>query len=872
VLAELFHQASNPASLAGLELPEVLNWTGTVLNRVDRAGFFTAFEEHHAVQYFYEPFLEAYDPELRKQLGVWYTPREVVRYMVARVDRVLRDELGIADGLAAPNVYVLDPCCGTGSYLIEVLNLIAETLRGKGGDALTAQEIKRAAMERVFGFEILPAPFVVTHLQIGLLVQSLGAPFSDARKERAGVFLTNALTGWEPPDGSKPQIILAFPELLQERNAAERVKQAKPILVILGNPPYNGFAGLAVDEERDLSHAYRTAKRAAQPQGQGLNDLYVRFYRMAERRIVEKTGRGIVCFISNYSWLDGRSFTGMRERYLERFDRVWIDCLNGDKYKTGKLTPEGEPDPSIFSTEFNREGIQVGTAIALLARREKSRGTGSVRFRNLWGKEKRAQLLDDADRKLAPEYEELHPALELGFSFQPGAVESGYLSWPLLPELFPVSFPGVKTSRDDVVVDIDKERLVSRMKQYFDDELGDAEVRAIMPTAMTSTAGFDARKTRRHLVQRGFKPENIVRYCYRPFDNRWLYWEPETTLLDRKREEYFPQVFDGNIWIEARQRQPMEHFDRGYVVKVLADNFGNGLSSFFPLYLKAGGAPVTLFAKPNVRLAATPNVSKPVGTYLKSLGANPLDLFLHCVTVLQAPSYRSENAGALRIDWPRIPLPETKATLQHSAEIGRDLSALLDVEAPVKGVTTGSIRDELKQIGSITREGGGSLDPEAGGLDVTAGWGHAGKGGAVMPGKGKALERDYTPKERESIAAGAARLGLSGERAFKLIGERTLDVHLNDLAYWENIPARVWEYTIGGYQVIKKWLSYREREILGRALKMDEARAVTEIARRIAAILLMEPELDANYEAVKKSTYAWTSSRLESDSAPRAGK
>ena len=540
VLAELFFQASNPASLAGLELPEVLDWTGTVLNRVDRAAFFTAFEEHHAVQYFYEPFLEAYDPDLRKQLGVWYTPREVVRYMVARVDRVLREELGIPDGLAASNVYVLDPCCGTGSYLIEVLNRIAQTLREKGGDALTAQEIKRAALERVFGFEILPAPFVVTHLQIGLLLQSLGAPFSDAKKERAGVYLTNALTGWEPPDGSKPQMLLAFPGLLEERDAAERVKQAKPILVILGNPPYNGFAGLAVDEERDLSDAYRTAKRAAQPQGQGLNDLYVRFYRMAERKIVEKTGKGIICFISNYSWLDGLSFTGMRERYLERFDRISIDCLNGDKYKTGKLTPDGDSDPSIFSTEFNREGIQVGTAIALLTRREKSHGAQGVSFRNLWGKEKRAQLLDEADNPPAEKYEELHPALELGLPFQPGAVESNYLSWPLLPELFPVSFPGVKTSRDDVVVDIDKERLLSRMKQYFDPELADSEIRAIMPTAVRSTARFDAKKTRRYLVQRGFKPENIVRYCYRPFDNRWLYWEPEKKLLDREAWRIFP--------------------------------------------------------------------------------------------------------------------------------------------------------------------------------------------------------------------------------------------------------------------------------------------------------------------------------------------
>lgn len=364
VLAELFHQASNPASLAGLELPEVLDWTGTVLNRVDRTAFFSSFEEHHAVQYFYEPFLEAFDPELRKQLGVWYTPREVVRYMVTRVDRVLREELNLPDGLADPNVYILDPCCGTGSYLIEVLDRIAATLREKGGDALTAQQIKQAAMTRVFGFEILPAPFVVTHLQIGLMLQSLGAPFSDAKKERAGVYLTNALTGWEPPDGTKPQMLLAFPELLREREAAEHVKQVTPILVILGNPPYNGFAGLAVDEERDLSQAYRSTKRAPHPQGQGLNDLYVRFYRMAERRIVEKTGKGIVCFISNYSWLDGLSFTGMREHYLERFDRIWIDCLNGDKYKTGKLTPDGDPEYFLNRVQPRRDSGRDDHSVA----------------------------------------------------------------------------------------------------------------------------------------------------------------------------------------------------------------------------------------------------------------------------------------------------------------------------------------------------------------------------------------------------------------------------------------------------------------------------------------------------------------------------
>ena len=196
-------------------------------------------------------------------------------------------------------------------------------------------------------------------------MQALDAPLSDDETERAGVYLTNALTGWEP-SVQKP---LPFPELEEERDRADRVKQETPVLVILGNPPYNGFAGMAVDEERELSAAYRTTKRVRRPEGQGLNDLYVRFFRMAERRIAEKTGRGVACFISNYSWLDGLSFTGMRERYLEAFDVIRIDNLNGDKYKTGKTTPDGAPDPSIFSTPGDPVGIQVGTAITTLVRK-----------------------------------------------------------------------------------------------------------------------------------------------------------------------------------------------------------------------------------------------------------------------------------------------------------------------------------------------------------------------------------------------------------------------------------------------------------------------------------------------------------------------
>ena len=286
VLRALFQQISDPGRLQPLGLVEVLDWTATALNRVDRDAFFAKFGAGEAVAYFYEPFLQAFDPDLRKQLGVWYTPAEVVRYMVARVDKVLNDDLGIPDGLAGENVYVLDPCCGTGAYLAEVLRRIAANLESRGLGALTGARVKQAATQRVFGFEIMPAPFVVAHLQVGLTMQELDAPLSEDDDERAGVFLTNALTGWEPTV-QKP---LPLPELEEERERADRVKQETPVLVILGNPPYNGFAGMAVDEERELSQAYRTTKQVRRPEGQGLNDLYVRFFRMAERRIAEKTG------------------------------------------------------------------------------------------------------------------------------------------------------------------------------------------------------------------------------------------------------------------------------------------------------------------------------------------------------------------------------------------------------------------------------------------------------------------------------------------------------------------------------------------------------------------------------------------------------
>ncbi|NCC35433.1 MAG: DNA methyltransferase, partial [Chloroflexia bacterium] len=447
VLQALFSQISTPQRLRPLGLMEVLDWTGAALNRVERGAFFARFDTGHAVQYFYEPFLEAFDPELRKDLGVWYTPPEVVRYMVARVDAALRDELGVADGLADPSVIVLDPCTGTGAYVAEVLRQIAATLRAKGEDALLGQDVKRAALSRVFGFELLPAPFVVAHLQIGLLLQQLGAPLAD--DERVGVYLTNALTGWEPPDDPKQAVQLRFPglpELQDERDQAEQIKRGAPILVILGNPPYSGYAGIArIEEERDLSNAYRTTKHAPAPQGQGLNDLYVRFFRMAERQIVETSRRGVVCYISNYSWLDGLSFTGMRERYLEVFDRIWIDNLHGNRI-ISEYAPDGRTSETIFAIDKFTSGIRIGTAIVLMTKDGNHEGLSQaeVLYRDheeARAAARRAALLESLNAAaFADGYTSIVPALAIGLPLKPRLIGKDYLAWPQLPDVFPGYF------------------------------------------------------------------------------------------------------------------------------------------------------------------------------------------------------------------------------------------------------------------------------------------------------------------------------------------------------------------------------------------------------------------------------------------------
>ena len=472
-------------------------------------------------------------------------------------------------------------------------------------------------------------------------------------------------------------------------------------------------------------------------------------------------------------------------------------------------------------------------------------GGVSIQFRHLWGKNKRGELLETLGKPRGKIYETLKPAVQVGLPFLPSRTEAGYFKWPLLTELLPVSFPGVQDGprrgarRDGSRHARSAHGEILRRKNQ---RRGNQAHRSCAdgkdePFRCESGSQFSARA--------GNRRGRFVRFNYRPFDVRWLYWEPETKLLDEKRTDYLASKFLTGILHRRGSAKPERFFTAGNPRQRGCRHIIERGANFFPLQLCEATDTQSASVKETPDMFAfegggggddetKPNLTTAASTYLAKVEAKPDALFFHIVAALHAPDYREENAGALRQDWPRVPLPKSRKALLASADLGRQIAALLDTETPVPGVTQGKPRAELKPIAELSYTGTADFQ-------VTAGWGHAGQGGVTMPGKGN--NHRYAP--------------LTAAESMPAFGATTLDIYLNETACWRNVPERVWNYTLGGYQVLKKWLSYREHDLLGRALTADEAREFTHNARRIAALILLQPELDANYQGVKADTFTW---------------
>lgn len=892
-LAELYYEFQHPRRIQELGLRPHLDLATETLHRVDTGAFFHHFElpslkprdsestpeTTAAIVYFYEPFLEAFDPDLRKSLGVWYTPREVVRYQVRTVDRLLREELGCDRGFADDKVVVLDPCCGTGAYLIEVMRCMAEQLESEGATALMGQALLDAATRRFLGFELLTAPFVIAQLQMFLILSELGAKPTAAH--RPAVFLTNALTGWDGPE----QMKLHFPELQAEYDAAHAVKHSSRIIVVIGNPPYNRFAGVPLAEESDLVDHYKGIRR--DPKGrqvgpselytrwgvrkQLLDDLYIRFFRLAERCIGERAEYGVVSFISNYSFYTGRSHPLMRASLVSSFDEIWIDCLNGDKYKTGKVIPKGLPgegttDQSIFSTEHDPRGIQVGTGITtLLKRGGQPNGNGArlVHYRNYWGRSqgKRNALLSSfhlaewpASKKVAvaqtPEgprsFETFEPAEQSRWKLVPFSAQGGFDDWPALDQLFVIKLQGVNPNRglDGSVVEIDRAVLVNRMRDYFSDMTVE-RLTERHPVLMQNRARYDAEDVRTKLREKaGFDEKKIVQYVVFPLDQRWLYYETEEKFLNEARADLYANLRDNEFLVTVPE--PRKESETRPIVATTAFDLhlhDRGSVSFPVETIASDPTEGTLFASRTRGPRRHSNLAPSVWECLrqafdlkgdlsgKDARSLARDLARVAMAICHAPQYQFEHKESLAQDWAHVPIPKSSGIFRELVVSGDKLSILLNPIASSSVVLKDVLGQDLKQLAVPTKIGGKTVAESD--LVVEYSFFGAAQGGW------------------------RSRSASNNEPMHEAWGATTGDLYINDEVSFRHVPERVWRYELGGYPVIKKWLGYRDH---GRQpdipLTIPETNHLRGIVHRLAAILLLHSTLDSLYERACKDCFS----------------
>lgn len=763
LFAEVLHACLRPQLIRRCDLFPLLGAAASVLRRVDRPTFESLFDGA-ALEYFYEPFLAAFDPELRDRLGVWYTPTEIAEHQVARIHHELIHQLEIPDGLADESVLVLDPATGTGTYIAAVLRFLYRYHIDNGEPPTVASErVLAAATTRVVGFEILPAAFLVAHLNISRSLQALGVPLQDT--DRLRIYLTNSLQGWDPA-GEHPELVL-FPELEAELEAARSVKLQETVLACVGNPPYEGLASAASEEERRLVEpwiaplwpVWRVRKHR-------LNDHYIRFWRIAVERVARRTGRGVVSFITNRQWLGGRSYPAMRESILDDFDRVVIDDLHGSVHDRSH-----PGDQSIFTTDV-AAGIRVGTAIVTATRlldHTPGPATTSVFGREFRGSaaSKRDALRRYAEADLNDDLMARTPTASSAWRFTSDAGDD----YPAIDEYFDYYLSGVQPVRDEAVLSYDRDALTNRMTDYWDASISWPELVERHPGFGVERSGYNGPDTRARLLNGSrFRQERVTRYLHRPFDARWLYWEPEHGLLNRARPDLMPfwKAVDDQIALVLPQTPRRMGAARPLVAtQVPGFEAVDPNARVFPLWRPGDelGHDEDQLGHELESNVDGPNVRADWIAAARAVGLEGDDraiaaTLFHAILGVTASRAWLEVQPSAGGDFPSLPLPASSEGLNRAAAMGRRYAELVDPDARVEGVTHGSIRQELRGIGV----------PDSIATDPILEHGSLGRTGGRREGDD---------------------LLWAGESG------------------WRNIPEVTWAVHLGGFPPIAKMLSYR---------------------------------------------------------------
>ncbi|MCY3936268.1 MAG: N-6 DNA methylase [Chloroflexi bacterium] len=475
--------------------------------------FRSGTEQRDAVVHFYEDFLATHDPALREQRGVYFTPEPVVGYIVRSVDALLRSHFGRRDGLADRDVHILDPAAGTGSFLLRVLEQIYETMASQRGT--WPDYVRRQVLPRLYGFELLMAPYTLAHMRLALYLKKTN--FQLGEDDRLGIYLTNTL---DP--GRKVQQEMWDDYIATEAQAAAAVKNEKPIMVVLGNPPYSGHSANKGAWIRELLRDYYFVDGLplGEKNPKWLQDDYVKFLRFGQWRI-ERNGEGILAFITNHGWLDNPTFRGMRQSLLESFSEIYVLDLHGNSKKK-EVTPEGNKDENVFD-------IQQGVSIAFFVKQRGHTGPSRVFHADLWGLRKEKYAWLNAFDVTNTDWQEIEPQSPSYF-FVPFDYEGWreYEQGWNITDVFPINSTGIVTSRDNFVLDFDIEKLRQRMVEFRDihstQDNTDESIR--MRYSLRDKPHWRLTEARQAIANEEDWDAFIQPCSYRPFDTRWLYNHP----------------------------------------------------------------------------------------------------------------------------------------------------------------------------------------------------------------------------------------------------------------------------------------------------------------------------------------------------------
>ncbi|MDA9345902.1 hypothetical protein N9R01_00800 [Porticoccaceae bacterium] len=773
-------------------------------------------QKEDPVMHFFEGFLQEYDSKIRKDRGVFYTPQPVVSFIVRSVDEQLRTEFGLKDGLAdtttwgelarqiedlkipdgtSPDqafIQILDPATGTGTFPVEVIDLIYKTMTAKwqaqGSREAQIKElwneyVPKFLLPRLHGYELMMAPYAIAHMKIGLKLYETGYSFKS--DERARIYLTNAL---EPAQDYSGTFAFAIPALAHEAEAVNAIKRDQRFTVVIGNPPYSKLSSNLTKSVRALVEPYKylegekIRERGALQFEMNLQDDYVKFTRLMEL-VIADAGAGVMGLISNGGYLTNPTLVGMRYSLATTFSSVSLIDLHGH-------------GASLVLGDENVFDIQQGVSIGVLCRRTQTESLAEVSYASLVGAREEKYRVLSAGSVVTLPFESVRPKRPY-FQFMPldDDLRNEFDSMISLAELFPRNSAGFITSRDSLVIDSSVETLKRKIRKFANDRREDSEVYETFN--FKPSKRLDLRAAQKAVLV----DEDItgtIRPClYRPFDSRFIYYNRQLI------ESYKPIARDmdmtDNLGLLATRQVTRSQFEHVFVASAMIELKScshDRNTQFFPLYTSQSAASdrPDMFGAgfvPNLSIEALDRLSESIGleAILRSGGGEAIDpksVFHYCYATLHSPAYRKRYFELLQFEFPRVPLSPTHSVFHELVRIGSDLVNLHLMKVPF--LTT----DEVVSVG---------LQP----LQV----------------------------EKVSYLDQVVWIDKARTSGFK------------------GVPKDVWNFRIGGYQVCEKWLKDRgpKKGNPGRVLSEEEINHYKKIVVTLGETIRIMGEIDSVIES-----------------------